>query len=382
MRANPDSAGRKLSAKRYLANLQGEIDSAALYRGLSEIEPRPEIAGVYQRLADIEQAHAEFWKKRLSQLGHDAPELRSRRRTRALVWFARRFGPGFVLPIATSLERGGSGYYDTQPEAVAGSLPAAERSHARLMEALAAPVPTLSIAALTRLEGRHRMGTATALRAAVLGANDGLVSNLSLVMGVAGASMTPHTILVTGLAGLIAGACAMAMGEWLSVNTSTDNYLRQIEVRAEEFSQIPDDEKEQLIRIYRAKGLTEAEAAVLADRLISSADSLLNPQAMHQLPINPGRLGDSPWIAAGSSFLLFASGAIFPVLPFLFLSGREAVVVSIILSALALFLIGAGTTLFTGRNFIWSGMRQLLIGMAAAAVTYGLGRLVGVTTAG
>jgi vacuolar iron transporter family protein len=130
---------------------------------------------------------------------------------------------GFVLPIATSPERGDSGHYDTQPEAIAGSLPAAERSHARVTEAQSAPVPTLSIAALTRLEGRYRMGTATALRAAVLGASDGLVSNLGLVMGVAGASMTPHTILVTGLAGLIAGACAMAMGEWLSVNTSTDN---------------------------------------------------------------------------------------------------------------------------------------------------------------
>ena len=155
---NPDSTEMTASAKRYLANLQGEIDSAALYRGLSKIENRPEIASVYERLADIEQAHAEFWKKRLSVLGHEVPELRSRPRTRALLWLARHFGPGFVLPIATTIERGDSGHYDTQSEAVAGSLPASERSHARLIEALAAPVPTLSISALTRLETRHRRG--------------------------------------------------------------------------------------------------------------------------------------------------------------------------------------------------------------------------------
>jgi vacuolar iron transporter family protein len=377
MQETPEMMRRRPDLKRYLANLQGEIDSAALYRGLSEIEQRPEIAGVYQRLAAIEQAHAEFWKHRLSRLGHNIPELRSRRRTRALLWFARRLGPGFVLPIATSLEHGDSGHYDAQPEAVACSLPAAERSHARLIEALLAPVPTLSVAALTRLEARHRMGTATALRAAVLGANDGLVSNLSLVMGVAGASVPPRIILVTGLAGLVAGACAMAMGEWLSVKTSTDSYLRELEMRAEELAQMPEDERAQLILIYRAKGLTEDEAEALADRLISPAD-----RNLRQSPLNFVPPGGSPWIAAGSSFLLFASGALFPVLPFVFVAGSEAVVVGIILSAMVLFLIGAGTTLFTGRGFVWSGMRQLMIGMGAAAVTYGLGRLVGVAMAG
>jgi len=373
---------KKVSAKRYLANLQGEIDSVTFYRALSEIEKRPEIAALYDRLADVEQSHAEFWKKRLSVLGHDVPDLRSRWRTRILVWLARRFGPGFVLPIATSLERGDSGYYDTQPEAAAGGLPAAERSHARLIEALAAPVPTLSIAALIRLEGRHRTATATALRAAVLGANDGLVSNLSLVMGVAGASMTPHAILVTGLAGLAAGACAMAMGEWLSVSTSMDSYLREIEVRAEEFSQLLGEEREQLILIYRAKGLTQDEATILADRLVSNKGPMLGAGAKEELRIDRRQLGSSARVAAVSSFWLFAFGAMFPVLPFFFFFGTEAVAVSIVLSAVVLFLLGAGTTLFTGRTFLSAGMRQLLIGMAAAAVTYALGRMIGVTIAG
>jgi VIT1/CCC1 family predicted Fe2+/Mn2+ transporter len=372
------SKSQKVRAKRYLANLQGEVDSATFYRALSDLEARPEIAKVYARLADIEQTHAEFWKKRLIAQGHEVPNLRTRWRSRVLIWLARRFGPGVVLALATSLERADSGYYETQPEAISGGLPAAERSHARLIEALAAPVPTLSIAALTRLEGRHRMGTATALRAAVLGANDGLVSNLSLVMGVAGASMSAHAILTTGLAGLIAGACAMSLGEWLSITTSADTYLREIEVQAEEFAQMPADEREQLMLIYRSKGLTEEESAILADRLISKREPGSRPQTEKEMDLDAAQFGSTALMAAGSSFALFASGAIFPVLPFFFVSGAEAVASSIALSAVILFLIGAGTTLFTGRSLMFSGMRQLLIGLAAAGVTFALGRLIGV----
>jgi len=128
---NPDSKEKKVSAKRYLANLQGEIDSAAFYRALVEIENRPEIARVYRKMAEVEESHAELWKKRLSLLGYSVPDLRSRRRARALLWLARRFGPGFVLPIATSLERGGSWYYDIQPEAKVGGLAAADFVHRR-----------------------------------------------------------------------------------------------------------------------------------------------------------------------------------------------------------------------------------------------------------
>ncbi len=361
---------------RYLSNLQGEVDSIALYQGLAQLETKPEVSSVYRRLAELEQDHAEFWKQRLSEIGHPIPEVQARWRTRALILLARRFGPAFVLPIATSLERGGSGDYDTQPEAAAGGLPAAERSHARLIEALAAPAPTMSIAALTRLEGRHQTGTATALRAAVLGANDGLVSNLSLVMGVAGAAMKPHAILVTGLAGLVAGGCAMAMGEWLSVSTSMETYLNEIEVRPEEISLMTADEREQLSRIYRAKGLTDEAAAAMADRMISQHSRLAPDEVTSR--VDSSRRRRSASIAAISSFLLFAIGAVFPVLPFFVLSGSEAIVVSLVLCALVLFMVGAGTTLFTGRNLLTSGMLQLAIGLAAAAVTFAIGRVVGV----
>src|SRR6516165_6443997 len=200
--------------QRYKANLQGEVDSASLYRTLSEAEKNPELAQVYARLGAVEEAHAEFWKRKIGAIDQRVPSLRPSFRTRALAWLARRFGPAFVLPSINTLERMDSGAYDAQPEAVAGGLPAAERSHARIIEALAAPSATgFSGPTIARLEGRHRALGGNALRAAVLGANDGLCSNLSLVMGVAGADLAPHAILVTGLAGLLAGAFSMASGK-------------------------------------------------------------------------------------------------------------------------------------------------------------------------
>ena len=212
------------SGARYRANLQGEVDSAALYRALSKTEPNSDIAKVYEKLASIEEAHAEFWKSQLRASGRRIPNLRPGMRTRVLRWLARRFGPQFVLPTVNTLEQLDSGQYDKQPEAVSAGLPAMERSHARIIEAIAGDDPQgLMGGTLARLEGRHRGMGGNALRAAVLGANDGLCSNLSLVMGVAGAALNAQAILVTGLAGLLAGACSMALGEWLSVNTARES---------------------------------------------------------------------------------------------------------------------------------------------------------------
>src|SRR5208282_4840890 len=233
--------------RRYTANLQGEVDSAALYRTLAQTEKNPQLAQVYGRLAAIEEAHAEYWKDHIAAIHQNVPKLRPGFRTRALAWLARRFGPAFVLPSINTLEQLDSGTYDTQPEAVAGGLPAAERSHARIIEALAAPSPgAFGGATIARLEGRHRSLGGNALRAAVLGANDGLVSNLSLVMGVAGASLEPHSILITGVAGLLAGSCSMAMGEWVSVNSARESYQRQIAAEADELVHAPEEEKEEL----------------------------------------------------------------------------------------------------------------------------------------
>ncbi len=370
------------SAKRYQANLQGEVDSAGLYRAMAETETDPKISEVYRRLSAVEEAHAEFWRGQLAKVGAKVGAVRPDWRTRSLVWLARRFGPGFVLPTLSTLEERDVGSYDSQPEAVAGGLPAAERSHNRIVQALASTFPDgASGGMLARIEGRHRAG-GNALRAAVLGANDGLVSNFSLVMGVAGAEIAGKTILLTGLAGLIAGACSMAIGEWVSVTSSRELSQRQIDIEADELAHAPEEEKEELVLIYQAKGLDEAQARALADRLMANKDTALDTLAREELGIDPEELGGSPWAAAASSFALFSTGAIFPVAPFFVLDGLRAVAASVLLSGLALMAIGAGTSLFTGRSFAYSTTRQLVGGFTAAAITYGVGRLIGVAVAG
>jgi len=371
------------SRHRYTANLQGEVDSAALYETLSKAEKNPQLAQVYSRLAAIESAHAEFWKRQIAALGQHVPQLRPGFRTRALEWLARRFGPSFVLPTVNTLEQMDSGSYETQPEAVAGGLPAVERSHARIIEALASPSATgLSGDTLARLEGRHRGMGGNALRAAVLGANDGLVSNLSLIMGVAGADMAPRAILVTGLAGLLAGAFSMALGEWLSVNTARESAQRQISTEAAELDQIPQEEQEELALIYQAKGVPEDLAKTLAQQLIANKKTALDTLVREELGIDPDELGGSAWIAAATSFMLFAVGAIFPVAPYFALAGTPALIASLAASGVALVLIGAGTALFTGRGAFFSGVRQLAVGFAAAGVTFGIGKLIGVAVTG
>lgn len=367
---------------RYRENLQGEVDGASLYRALAHVETDPKLAEVYRRLAAVEESHARYWEKELARLGARIPGLRPGFRTRALAFLARRFGPAFVLPVINTLEQSDSGGYDKQPEAVAGGLPQAERSHARLLSAIANPRTGLEGGTIARLEGRHRAMGGNSLRAAVLGANDGLVSNLSLVMGVAGAEASNASILLTGLAGLVAGACSMAMGEWLSVNSSRELYQKQIATEAMELEEVPEEEKEELVLIYQAKGLSEAEARALANQLLSDKSTALDTLVREELGIDPKELGGSAWGAAGVSFLLFSFGAIFPVAPYFLLEGASALLASLGLSGLALAGIGAGTSLFTGRGALFSAFRQLAIGFAAAGVTYGIGHLVGVSLAG
>ena len=370
-------------ATRYRANLQGEVDGAALYRALADAEPDPRLKDVYGRLAAVEEGHAEFWRKQLDRIGAHAGRLGLGWRTRALAWLAHRFGPQFVLPTVNTLEQRDSGQYDAQAEAVAGGLPAAERSHARIVQAIEASTPGgLQGSALARLEGRHRALGGNALRAAVLGANDGLVSNLSLVMGVAGAAVSEKTILLTGLAGLVAGACSMAMGEWLSVNSARELAQKQIEIEKAELEQAPEEEVEEIALIYEAKGLPRPQAEALARQMMANKETALDTLVREELGIDPDDLGGSAWTAAASSFLLFSVGAVFPVAPFLFLQGGIAVAASLVASGVALALIGAGTSLFTGRGIGFSAMRQLLVGYAAAAITYAIGMLAGVTLGG
>jgi VIT1/CCC1 family predicted Fe2+/Mn2+ transporter len=262
-------------------------------------------------------------------------------------------------------------------------LPQQEQSHARLLQALTRGAKAgLSGSRIAQLEGRHRAIGGNALRAAVLGANDGLLSNLSLVMGVAGANLSDRSVLITGLAGLLAGACSMAIGEWVSVQSSRELYQRQIAIEQQELVEVPEEEAAELALIYQAKGLSEEEARLLANRLIGDQAQALDTLAREELGIDPDELGGSAWGAAGTSFCLFACGAILPVIPFFFVSGIAGAVASMVIGMTALFGIGAGITLLTGRGVLYSGARQVLLGVVAAGITFGLGQLIGTSLGG
>src|SRR5262245_24776112 len=263
----------------YAANLQDERNSAALYRAIAEVEPNPQLKSVYQRLAETEERHSYFWEAKLRAAGEPIPQFRLNWRTRTLIFLARRFGPAFVLPNIESLEQIDSHKYDLQPEARAGGLPQQEQSHARLLRAITANTRGAPLGLegrqIAQLEGRHRAIGGNALRAAVLGANDGLLSNFSLVMGVAGAALSGKSVLITGVAGLLAGACSMALGEWLSVQSARELYERQMRVERQEVIEVPEEEAEELALIYQAKGLPEGEARSLAQRLIADETAAL-----------------------------------------------------------------------------------------------------------
>ncbi len=355
---------------RFRDNLQGEVDGAYLYEALAHSETNPILADIYRRMAASEKRHAEFWLEKLG--GGQLPDASWR--PRALGWVARRFGAQIVLPTVNSLEQRDSNRYRTQPDATAAGLAGDERSHARLLETITG-TKGLEGSAVARFEGRHKAIGGNALRAAVLGVNDGLCSNLSLVMGVAGADLSSHAILITGLAGLLACASSMAMGEWLSVKSSRELYQRQIQIEAAEIEQSPAEEVEELALIYQAKGLGEAEARGLAERLVSDPATALDTLAREELGIDPLELGGSAWEAAAMSFTLSIVGAALPVLPFAFLQGNTAVLTSLAVSSVGLFLIGAAITLMTGRGVAYSGGRQLALGWLAASLTFGIGRL-------
>ena len=364
-------------------NRQDEVDSAYLYRAMADGERNPSLAELYRRLAAAEERHAAFWAERLRASGQPVPSARPGWRARVLALLARRVGAWLVVPTVAAGEAADQHMYDGQPEAAGTALPSDERSHARVLRAVVRPATAgLEGGVLARLEGRHRTLGGNALRAAVLGANDGLVSNLSLVMGVAGAGLGRGPILVTGLAGLLAGASSMALGEWISVQSARESAERQLRVEADELAAVPDEELEELQLIYQAKGLPETQAHEVAERLLADTDTALDVMAREELGLNPDELGGSPWVAAGSSFLLFALGAVVPVLPFLVAAPPGGAVAAAAASGVALFCLGAAISVLTGRGLWRSGLRQLAFGLAAAAATFGVGAALGVSLAG
>ena len=351
---------------------EDELDSAALYRALaaaSEGRRRDVLA----RLAAAEERHAGHWERLLREAGvTDFPAPKRTMRTKVLSAMARRFGADSVLPLVLRLEANDAARYRDVEEATA-SMSAEEMAHGRAVAALHGEGKGEQIA---RSEGRHRAGAGGALRAGVFGVNDGLVSNVLLILGVAGGTSNRDIILLAGLAGLLAGAFSMAAGEWVSVQSQRELYEREIAIEREELAAFPEEELEELILIYQAKGLSEDEATALAGRIMRRPESALDTLTREELGLAPGDLG-SPWVAALSSFGSFAVGATIPVLPFLFGAGTAALAVATGLSAVTLFLVGSAIALLAGRGPLRGGLRMVAIATVVGAASYLIGQLIG-----
>jgi VIT1/CCC1 family predicted Fe2+/Mn2+ transporter len=365
--------------QRFRANLIDELNGAELYKALAAAEPDANRRDIFLQLAEAETRHARFWRDKLAAAGVSDVPFSPTLRTRVLSALARRFGPRFVLPTVAAAEFNDRGKYLSQPDAL--PISAEERGHAAVVEAIAGPTHRASTLGdeIGRAEPWHRTASGNNLRAAVLGANDGLVSNFCLVMGVAGAGTPTRTILLTGIAGLVAGACSMALGEWLSVANARELATMQLAKEREEIEQTPEAEQHELALILQAKGVAKADAQRAAAQIMQDKESALDTLAREELGIDPAELGGNPWTAAGTSFALFAVGAVFPIVPYAWNSGTAALVTSAALCALVLAGIGLLTSLFNGRSPGYSALRQVAFGCMAAAVTFGVGRLLGVS---
>ncbi len=227
--------------------------------------------------------------------------------------------------------------------------------------------------------GHHRgLSGGGNLRAVVFGINDGLISNASLIMGVAGAAADNAMLLLAGVAGMVAGAFSMAAGEYVSVRSQREMYEYQIGLERDELAQYPDEEARELALIYEARGIEAAEAQRMSEQILSDPAQALDTLAREELGLNPEDLG-SPWGAALFSFISFAAGSAIPLVPFVLGAGSASLNFAIALTAIALFAVGAALSLFTGRNAWLSGLRMLAIGTAAGSVTYFVGKALGVT---
>lgn len=361
-----------------LANLQTEIDTAWLYDKVAAHEDNPEVAAIFKGLAEIERSHALHFLAQNAGAVLPGPSWRAH----TLNWVGKVFGYDYLLGVLLETEKSIANAVVTAKRRQQAPVSGAETNHVKILQSLLQTKSRVSGEKLSKLEGKHKTVGGNALRAAVLGGNDGLVSNMSLVMGIAGATDGGSGVLLAGMAGLLAGALSMALGEWISVKSSQELYERQIALEQEEIELHPEAEQKELMLIYMAKGISEAEARKLAETTIADKAQAQEVLVKEELGINAEELQGSAWEAAIASFFLFGVGAILPVLPFFFKSGTAAVVWSVVLSAVGLFLIGAAITLFTGKSVWYSGFRQVLFGLAAGGVTFCIGKLIGVSIAG
>ncbi len=360
-----------------LKSIQTEVDASYLYQQLANHETDEIVAHVYRQMSEIERGHAEvFCRKENLTL---ASVMKPSWRARTLNAIGKIFGYDYVLGALMDTERSISNAVINAKVIHKMELTGAETNHVKVLRSILEKQSKSAGAYISKFEKRHRSIGGNAIRAAVLGGNDGLVSNFSLVMGVAGATAGESGVLLTGLAGMLAGALSMSLGEWISVKSSQELYENQMEVEMEELENNPEGERRELALIYIAKGIPEAQAHAMAADIMKDTTHAHEVLVKEELGINPDELKGSAAEAAIYSFILFSIGAIIPVIPFFFSAGFKAILFSVALSTIGLFLIGAAITLFTGKNVWYSGLRQVLFGLAAAAITYGIGSLIGVS---
>jgi VIT1/CCC1 family predicted Fe2+/Mn2+ transporter len=335
-----------------LESWREEKQSGWVYRELAKAESEPRISALFAKLAVEADAQAAQWEKSLGL--QTPPAFVPSTRARLTIALARRLGPRRMRTALAAIKvRGLSAYSAAE---VGG--------HA---------MPT----SVDEIGRGHRSVGGGNLRAAIFGINDGLVSNASLIMGMVGAHAGNATVMTTGIAGVLAGALSMASGEYVSVRSQREMFEHQIALEADELEEYPEAEAEELALIYEARGLPLDEARGVARKLISNPDHALDVLAREELGLNPDELG-SPFGAAGFSFAAFTIGATIPLLPFFFgLVLPSAAVLGAIFAALGLFATGAAMSLFTGRAAVRGGLRMLLIGGGAGAVTYTIGQLIG-----
>ncbi len=364
-----------MDRSKMLEALQNEIDAAFLYHRIADKEPNPTVSSYYRQLAGIEEVHVQKLYAKIREQNYLSELPPASWRARALYRLSGIFGQGIMQSKMMAEEQSITAAIIDQKRKKGEPIGAADARHVNILRSLG----TLSGESLSKIEGRHRNIGGNALRAAVLGANDGLVSNFSLVMGVAGASQGGREVLIAGLAGLLAGAISMALGEWISVKSSQELYERQMRLEMEEIENSPEEELHELALLYKAKGISEEQALQMAGEVMQNPAQAHKVLVKEELGINADELEGSAFVAAFASFALFAVGAVIPVLPFFFWSGMTAIYVSALGSTVGLFLIGAVITLFTGRSILFSGLRQVIFGLLAAAVTFGIGKIIGVS---
>jgi VIT1/CCC1 family predicted Fe2+/Mn2+ transporter len=362
------------------SNLQTEIDACYLYQKLAENEKDETLAQVFRQMSEIERGHAEAFANKVNI--PDVNLIQPSWRARTLNNIGKVFGYSLVLGALLDTEKSISNAMVSSRKKKKQEISGSETNHVKILRSIIQNEGSVSKLQLTKFETRHRSVGGNAIRAAVLGGNDGLVSNFSLVMGIAGATDGEQGVLLAGLAGLLAGSLSMALGEWISVKSSQELYENQMKLEMDELEANPEGEMQELALIFMAKGIPEAQATEMAMEAMKDKNYAHKLLVTEELGINEEELKGSAVEAAVSSFILFAIGAIIPVLPFIFSGGYKAILLSSGLSALGLFLIGATITLFTGRNVWKSGLRQVIFGLAAAAITFGIGRLIGVSIAG